>query len=242
MKGALYDADGNLVGTMLLKFGRRSSKGMVKVSATATAMGGKKIQARAKNFELSGGRIAGRLDFKAPILAMDLKEGADGTFTLKSSAYRMKKSSVGGVLAPKSLMFNAAIDHVPDFGSAGKILEAALPTNVLIYVANGTRWSCGKAPSIKYKKNREAGKYELVGLGDPAKPNVSALKLTYAHKTGIYKGSFKLYATNAGSIPPNKAPKLKKYKVNVFGFVLGTEGDGLGTLKRPAATWRVWVK
>lgn len=242
VKGALYDADGRLVGTVLLKFGKMGSKGTVKVSAAATMMDGKKISSRSRKFERQDGRMRGWIDFKAPILSMDFAEGTNGTFTLKNAAYSMKEASVGGVLAAKSLLFNAAMDSVPDFAAAGKLLVEALPTNVHIAVVNGTKWQCGKAPSLKYRKDRETGTYKLDGLGDPSKPNVSGLRLSYAWKTGIYKGSFKLYTTTADTTPPNRAPKLKKHTVNVFGFMIDAAGEGRGTLKRPAASWRTWVK
>ena len=49
--------------------------------------------------------------------------------------------------------------------------------------------------------------------------NVSGLKLTYTAKTGLFKGSFTVYAVKGG--------KLVKNKFNVFGAV--TDGIGYGT-------------
>ena len=86
-------------------------------------------------------------------------------------------------------------------------------------------------------KTHATGEYDLIGLDDPSKPNVSALKLSYTAKTGQFKGSFKLYATTDG-----EKPKLKKFTVNVTGFVVDGVGYGQATCKKPAAAWSVTVK
>ena len=137
--------------------------------------------------------------------------------------------------------FNVDMDSVPDFGKDGRLLEEALPADEPIKVSGG-KWSFGKAASLKYAKSKATGAYELIGLNDTAKPNVSGLKLTYTAKTGLFKGSFKLYATNEATTPSGKAPKLKKYTVNVIGFVVDGKGYGEATLKKPAGAWVVTVQ
>ena len=84
---------------------------------------------------------------------------------------------------------------------------------------------------------RADGVHTLTGLDDPSKPNVSALKLSYTAKTGQFKGSFKLYTTTGGD-----KPKMKKFTVNVIGFVVDGVGYGEATLKKPAASWSVRVE
>ena len=95
---------------------------------------------------------------------------------------------------------------------------------------------------LKYTKNRETGTYDLLGLDNPVKPNVSGLKLTYTPKTGMFKGTFRLYATNEATTPTGKSPKLKRYTVNVVGFVVDGKGIGQASLKAPYATWAVTVE
>ena len=56
---------------------------------------------------------------------------------------------------------------------------------------------------------------------------MSGLKLTYTAKTGLFKGSYKIYASNEYTVDEGKAPKLKKYTVNVSG-VMFEEGGGIG--------------
>ena len=250
--GALYDAKGNLVGTVELKFGKKGKKG-VKISASATMIiGGKSKKISAKAVTLGDGETRKTLTFKDPIGEMMCVMGADGVFTLKGSGCEMVGAtasagrglvpvSVGGVLSDRTMHFNVVMDSVPSFGKDGALLDEALPVNEPVHVAGG-RWSFDKVPSPKYKKNRETGAYELLGLDDPSKPNVSGLKLSYTAKTGVFKGSFKLYATNEATTPEGKSPKLKKFTVNVIGFVVDGEGVGQASLKKPAASWVVTVK
>ena len=111
-------------------------------------------------------------------------------------------------------------------------------------VAGGKKIDFGKAASVKYAKVKEGKttRYVLSGLDDEKKPNVPALKLTYTPKTGVFKGSFKIYATNEASVAPGKKPTLKTYTVNVTGFFVGGAGGGQATLKKPAASWPVTLE
>ena len=246
--GALYDATGNLVGTVELKFGKMGKKG-VKVSASATIISGGKVKkVGAKAMTLADGELRKTLAFKAPIGDMELALNADGSFTLKNGAYEMvgavkegnkplRQVGIGGALVKSQMKFNVEMDSVPDFGKDGTLLNEALPVDEPVYVAGGTKWSFDKVPSLKYAKDRTTGTYNLIGLDDPTKPNVSGLKLSYTAKTGQFKGTFKLYATTDGA-----KPKLKKFTVNVIGFVVDGVGYGEATLKKPFAAWSVRVK
>ena len=51
-----------------------------------------------------------------------------------------------------------------------------------------------------------------------------------------------MYATNEATTPAGKSPKLKKYTVNVIGFVVDGKGEGQAVLKKPAGTWAVTVE
>ena len=151
-----------------------------------------------------------------------------------SSDGTLRGVSAGGVLSKSLMHFNVAMGSVPNFGAGLSLLEAALPTNVPVHVSGGTKWSCDKAASLKYKKFGSA--HRLTGLDGAA--NSAGLKLTYTAKTGVFKGSYRLYATSGG-----EKPKLKKFTVNVIGFVVDGEGMGEATMKKPAAgPWSVTVK
>lgn len=240
---ALYDAAGNLAGSVQIKAGKASSKGVVRVSATATLLNGKKVSATAAKMEMSGaGTLGGYLAFKDPVGKMAFATAEDGSFTLTSDKYAAKKATVGGKLDVESLTFSVAVSPEPDFGSAGKLLKAALPGEVKFAVAGGTKWSFAKTPTIRYVKNG-AGEYVLSGLDDAQKTNVSALKLTYTASSGVFKGSFKVYSTNADTVAKGKAPKIKKYNVTVTGMMVDGAGEGLATCKKPATQpWKVTVR
>lgn len=252
VRGALYDTNGNLAGMVELKFGKKGKKG-VKVSGSAMIIVGgkvKKVSSKAVNLIMDGASASILVTFKDPVGKMTFAIGDDRVFTLKGVKYEMvgaikygeeplRLVSVGGSLAKNRMMFNVAMDRTPDFGKDGKLLDVAFPTNVQVAVSGGTKWSVDKAASLKYTKNKATGAYELTGL---AAKNLSGLKLSYTAKTGQFKGSFKLYATNEETTPAGKSPKLKKYTVNVIGFVVDGVGCGEATLKKPAGMWAVTVE
>ena len=70
------------------------------------------------------------------------------------------------------------------------------------------------------------------------KTNGSGLKLTYTSKNGTFKGSFMVYALEGSG----KKTKLKKYTVNVTGFVVDGVGYGTATCKKPSVKWSVTVE
>ena len=90
-------------------------------------------------------------------------------------------------------------------------------------------------PDIYYDETSGKG---LIIDTSKGKTNLSGLKLTYTPKKGTFKGSFKVYALEG----TGKKTKLKKYTVNVNGFVLDNIGYGKATCKKPAVSWSVTVK
>ena len=244
--GALYDAKGNCVGTVELKFGKKGKKG-VKLSASATMIiGGKSKKISAKAVTLADGETRKTLTFKDPIGELAFEMGADGVFTLKNAKYEMvglkeiggtvQEVKVGGNLPNGTLHFNLGDGSMPNFGKDGTLLKEALPDGEPVHVKGG-KWSCDKAASLKYKKDKKTGVYALDGMNDPKKPNKSGLKLSYTAKTGVFKGSFKMYARTEGA-----KTKLKTYTVNVSGVVVDGVGYGTATCKKPAVSWAVTVR
>ena len=247
VSGALFDARDSFVGVVELKVGKAGKDG-VKVSATATVVIDgkmKKLSAKPVTMKLNEGERTGALVFKDPIGSMTFSMAEDGTFTLAGGYGKMSRAKVGGMLPNGTMTFSASIDSGPDFGEGFDVLSDALPGNVELVVTGGKKLDAGKAASIKYKKFKEDGDswYELVGLDDEAKPNLSGLKLSYTPKTGVLKGSFKVYATNE----EGKAPKVKKVTASIAGFVVdfgeGAVGVGEAAVKRPSAgPWAVMVR
>ncbi len=97
-----------------------------------------------------------------------------------------------------------------------------------VSVATGTKWTLPAAGSVKYDREAE----EYVDAKDSSNP--AGLKLTYVAKTGAFKGSFKLYATDS-------AGRLKKLTANVSGVMVGRQGYGTATVKG-IGSWPVAIE
>lgn len=236
--GALYRADGALAGVMQVKFGKVSRKGFVKVSGTATLLSGKKVSAKTSSMALGGG-MSGEVVFRSPIDAMDFIMDESGAFVMANEAYVMKEAVVGGGLADVAHGAFGLVDEF-DLAVTGELQEDLLPLDFAFQVERG-KWKFPKNATVKIAKDRATGEYgRLVDYGRKGdKTNVSSLKLSYTAKTGVFKGSFKAYATEA----PGGRLKLKKYTVNVYGFVLDGDGVGVATCKRPeGGPWEVSVE
>lgn len=107
-----------------------------------------------------------------------------------------------------------------------EVLYDFLPWEVSI--TTGARWTLPSAGSIKY--DREAEDY--IDVKESSNP--AGLKLTYVSKTGAFKGSFKMYAEDAGG-------RLKKYTVNISGVMV--DGIGYGTAAaKGVGSWPVGIE
>ena len=243
--GALYDSNGNLAGTVQVKVGKKSRAGVVKISATVTLMNGKKVNSKSLSLNVDKGEKSGKLVF-AGIGTMDFEMADDGTFTLGGGNYAMANAKVGGNLPNGKKSFKVDFDALPAVGAGFEILGNLLPGDAEVNVVGGKKLDAGKAALIKYAKDKTSGTFALVGFDDPKKPNLSGLKLTYTPKTGMFKGSFNIYATNESVTSANKSPKLKKLKVNITGFFVdggdGFVGVGEAKMKTPAASWAVTIR
>jgi len=238
-------------GTVSLKLGAINKKtGAVKVSATYAPFSGKKLTATQTVVADEDGLLSGALAFKdfggEAFFSIGLDEEQEEAETLtflveeEEGLYNMRKAQVGGALDADSLSFSLDMNEEPELDSGYELLDVS-PDGAEILVTKGTKWAQGKAPTIKYKKID--GEYELLGLYDDDKPNVASLKLTYTAKTGVFKGSFYLYASNECCIERG-APKLKKYKVTVSGTVIDGIGYGSASVKigKKSYVWNVSVE
>ena len=221
LDGAVYDAEGNVAGVVQLKVAKpNAKKHNAKVSGAVTLLDGKKRTLKAATANVSSDNpITANLAVKG-LGTLAVTIGDDG-FRGTLGTYTVATAKVGGKWQTAAKVYADATSALP----AGTV-ESLLPDGVSVRVKGG-KWSFDKAASITYKKG------VLGGDNDPKKPNRSAMKLTYTPKTGLFKGSFKVYAIQSG--------KLKKYTVKVTGVVVDGEGTGVGKLAKPATTWRVRV-
>ena len=100
-------------------------------------------------------------------------------------------------------------------------IEELLPDGEPVIPKAG-KWSFAKAAGVKYAKDKKTKVASLV-VNTKKGTNLSGMKLKYTPKTGIFNGSFKIYAIQGG--------KLKKFTVKVAGVVL--DGKGWGSAAVP---------
>ncbi len=180
----------------------------------------------------------------------------------------VRNASVGGIVNADTLKFS-----VHDFAftaDAGfSALEWLVPGTMLdedysclkefeaVHVNRTTgKWTCGKpvtAKIIQYRPGKPAPLccidedssyyYLNVACDCNMESNLSSLKLTYTPKTGLFKGSFMIYATDKDPYAANVKAKLKKYKAVVSGVVVNGVGFGQASVKKPASgPWPVVIE
>jgi len=96
------------------------------------------------------------------------------------------------------------------------------------FTVSGSKWAFSKTSG---KLKVVDGFLSIVANGEPS--NLSGLKLTYTAKTGLVKGSFKLYYMEGG--------KVKFDKVTITGAVVDGVFMGSGTVKK-LGSFAVWAE
>jgi hypothetical protein len=235
----VISSDDGYVGTATLKIGRiNSRKGTVKVSLSGSLFSGKRISTNTTlvpdeygtiegTFKLASS-LGGAMDFE---LTYDSDEKAFA-FGAENDTYvvEMGEVQLGGSFEADELSFSAEADvELPEDYD----FVVDMPMGEPVYVKKGTKLSCGKAASISYKK--VDGEYELSGTDNENRPNLPGLKVSYNSKTGVFKGSFTVYASNEGMT--ERKPTLKKYKASFSGLVINGSGVGVVTVKVGKVTY-----
>ena len=189
--------------------------------------------AKAKSVKLSNGTASDTLQFKAPVGDLSISLAADGSFMLGNDEYKMYSSTVGGKLAGGSQM-HFLLDSGFSLPVDGELQGQLLPMDEVFDVAGG-KWKFAKNSSVNLSRDKTS-----VAVDESkGKTNRSSLRLTYTSKTGFFRGAFKAYVLQ----PSNVGLRLKKYTVNVTGFVVDGRGYGQAVSKRPASgPWAVTVE
>ena len=156
--GALYKGDA-LAGTVQVKVGKISKKGVVKVSATATLLDAgkvKKVTAKAVNVTLDAQKRVPptKVVFKEPIRDMTFEMDADGSFTLKNGLYLMAEAKIGGALN------GGGTFSIEDFNFSvpGILLDELLPDGEPFEVSRG-KWKFAKAATVKLAKPKKGAEH-----------------------------------------------------------------------------------
>lgn len=237
-------ADGSYyAGEVTIKTGKyNSKKGTVSVSATFKLKSGKKCSAKSVNVKPDEDWTLNPVWSNVKGLGgVSLAIGIDGSVNGVAGAYEI---SLEGVDIEDEEVFQHGehefILETDDYEIPENydLIYETIPESVAIVTSNSKSWNCGAAPKIKYQTIKEDGEkwYELTGLDDETKPNVSKLKLKYSAKKNTLSGSFTVYATNEGSIEKGK-PKLKSYSFTVKGQLSGAQFVGTAVCKKLKAYW-----
>jgi len=244
----IVGASGEYAGLATITTGKKSKSGKVSVKIAFKMVTGKKATASKTSFiPDDDGTIVAKWSSVKNIGAVEMMLTPDGEVSGTAGAYEFSDEYENGddddgafVHGEHTFSVDSGDYEMPS--EQYDILSETVPMDVTIVTSNKKSWDCGKAPSIKYKKVKEDGEtwYELVGFDDENKTNYSGLKLKYNSKKGTFSGSFKVYASNEGSIEKGK-PKLKKYSFSVSGRISGSTGTGVATCKKLKASWEVTI-
>lgn len=241
--GAVRDASGNIQGMVQLRIGKENlRRGTARVSGQVTTLDGQKCSIRGVNFPVGDEPqvMSGLAVTKLGTLELTLgSSGFYGRLSTTEGEWSLAPAVIGGGLSQSPAHFSIEDFTAPEL--AGYVcLERLLPNGQSVDVS-GTRWSAGAASLIKYRRvaGTSPAVYELVGTADAAKPNVSALKLSYAARTGTFKGSFRMYYSNEGTVAAGRSPRLKKISLSVAGVVVDHVGMGKATCRRPSGQWAI---
>lgn len=228
LKGKATRALANpVVGIFELKCGKASKQGVAKVSATLTGLDGKKKSYKAQSVDVTGKAATVNFDGLSVAIDGDSFSGGEGL----PGGLSVSAANVGGdwTRDDAKVYVDATGADLPA-GTVAELLPDGEPV-----IAKGGKWAFNKAAGVKLSKDKTSAERDT----SKSKTNLSGLKLTYTPKTGLFKGSFKVYALEGA----DGAKKLKKYTVAVTGVVVDSKGVGQAAIKRPAAgPWAVAVE
>ena len=250
IKGIAEGASG-VLGIFEVKCGKAGKDGIAKVSASLAGLDGKRTNFKAQDVDVSGGTAD---------VAWPLSNGAELRVTVAERDFggsgggmSVRSATIGGISNWDVLVFSVAPVSL-DVPDGFKLLDVngmfSWGGGEPVYVNRTTgRWKCRKAMLAKYVQYRagmpmptccavEPSESYLNVACDCAAENRIGLTLNYNPRQGLFKGSFKVYATREDG-----RKGFKKYTAKVTGVVVDGKGYGQATCKRPAGgPWAVTVQ
>lgn len=230
LTGVAWKDDG--VAVVSIKTGKVNNKGVVSVGGSVMGMDGKKLSVKSAKLQADDSeRLHGTLQVKDGS-TIDITIDEDEMWgDWNGAKFESGEDSVGGTFdAGRSLTF-----YFPEGIDNGRwpdgTLTGLLPDGEPVTVTNG-KWAFAKAAGVRWAKPKsgetpeiydEASGKGLIVDESKGKTNLSGLKLNYTPKTGLFKGSFKVYAVQNGN--------LKKFSAMVTGIVVNGTGYGIATVK-----------
>lgn len=231
--------DEDLFGKAVITLGKyNAKKDYLKASFKITSFGGKTYSKSLKLTPDEFGDFLGvDVAFKSPIgtMTFDLVNN-DGDYEVvgESDEYYVENGEavIGGKLENEEMSLSVELEDLePESDAYDFIVDA--PSFATATVKSGKTLNFGSAPKIKYNKIKEDGEtwYELAEYDDERYPNVNAVKVTYKPTTGIFSGTFKMYASNEYAVDDGKKPTLKTYTGKISGYVVNGVGVGSASVK-----------
>ncbi len=229
LTGVAWLDDGPAV--LSIKVGKMNKKGYVSVGGYAMGVNGKKLSVKSAKLKVDeDGQLQGSLMARDGSSIDIVIDGDEMHGVWKGGEFSSGGDTVGGLFEnDRSLTFYFENDLEEEDLPDGTIMSL-LPEGEDVYVKNG-KPATYKAASVKWARPKPDMALEIYdetsGKGlvvDTSKDrtNLSALKFTYAPKTGLLKGSFKIYAIQNG--------KLKKLTSKIAGIVVNGTGFGFATI------------
>ena len=250
--GRFETLSGTLIGSAEVQVGKKNSKNKSQLSVIITRYDtAKRIKGRGRLTFSDDGSAASdeiNLNFKDSTLQNDtltMIVNPDGTFSLAGSVYKMEGAQVGGALTSASLVFGVEMPGSADWPkppTGYMLVRSALPNDFAFPLASsGRKFSLPKGKTPKYVKSKDASGQDcyVLDMGGEDNPNVSMLKLSYQHKTGLFKGTFTIYASSGPVVSYGPKPKFKKSKIQVVGLVIDGKGYGVASMKGTGQDWAV---
>lgn len=243
--GKVISAEGSISGIVQVTVAKTNAKGQSKVSAVFYGLDGKKHMAKAVTEKVinDGGMPVVQdvgLTIKGEKSPLVVTVSSGGAISGRFGDCSVQKVALGAD-QPAKLRFSveglsASIDgmHVlNDVESNGSTYHLVPDGEGVVFESSGRKWRFAKAAVVKYAKVRDTpgGKMLVVDVGKKGeKKNLCGLTLSMASQTGVFKGSFTVYA-NSGT--PDR-PVLKKLKFKVTGIFADGTGAGLAQYRKYA--------
>lgn len=217
LKGGLFSADGRCLGMVLVKTGRANfTTKRARVSAKVTLADGKNRTFSPIVVGVDTTTVAGMSKTRVGSMTVSIT-GADlgGTFTdANGVVYTIAPATLGGATADGTYAFT--LDQDPATIKGLPVLGQFLPKGVE-FTSRRSRWIFGSRGSVRY--NAAQG-----GFVASSTANAASVKLSYRKATGFFRGNFKVYTQQT-------ATRVRAASVTVTGWMLGTNGAGVVTVK-----------
>ena len=235
LTGVLSTAGGGLFARFTLTLGKANRRtGQVKIGGVAIDFDGTRYAAPA-TYAVPGddGMLACRLNFGSSVgtlpLTFESRNGASVALAKTDTTTASCQAScegVGGALPQGAGQFRVTSLEglaLPD-GFATVAAESAWSVPCTF---TAKKISFPKTVRPEIAQTHTAGGGYAIALREDA--NVRGTKLVYDAKTGVFKGSYALYAVKG--LGTAARPKLKSYRVTVNGVVVDGCGEGRVTCK-----------